>query len=500
MPVAPRRSIARKIAVAAAGASIVGAVTDLVVYSVLLRTNPSKAGPIAVALAFVLAVGVGFVVVKVVLSKLGIPLRRLVDAMSKAEEGDFLTRVPVASDDEVGALSTAFNRMLAAITNLRVSVIDRERELEIASERLGLQEALQAKSGELERRLHERRLLFDVLSTSTSSLSLDDVLAAIARSCGEALGLREFGILLREEAAGGPPEFVVRAAYGFKDPSQVLGLRRHAGEGVSGEVARTGQAIVIGDVQKDDRYLSYGGLVERVGSFVCVPARYRGEVIALLDFTRSEVGAFAAPEVALFGAIGEVASHAIGNARLFERVQALSLTDELTGLGNRRQLEEHLEAELERASRFQQPLSLLFIDLDHFKVLNDRAGHPVGDSVLRAVAKAIRHAVRKVDSVARFGGEEIVVILPRVEKSEAIAVANKVREKVFTEMMSHPESRAQPGGALTVSIGVASYPLDAPDAPTLVSRADEAVYAAKRSGRNCVVGYGVAPLRTRASA
>ncbi|MBI2897839.1 MAG: diguanylate cyclase [Deltaproteobacteria bacterium] len=505
--VAPSRSIARKIAFAAGGASIVGAVTDLVVYSVLLRTTPSKAGPIAVALACLLALGVGLVVVKVVLSRLGVPLRRLVDAMSKAEEGDFLTRVPVASDDEVGALSTAFNRMLAAITNLRVSVIDQERELEIASERLGLQEALQAKSGELERRLQERRLLFDVLATSTSSLSLDDVLTAIARSCGEALGLREFGILLREEAVDGPPglarhhpEFVVRAAYGFKQPSQVLGLRRHAGEGVSGEVARTGQAIVIDDVQNDDRYLSYGGLVERVGSFVCVPVRFRDEVIALLDFTRSEVRAFSAPEVALFGAIGEVAAHAIGNARLFERVQALSLTDELTGLGNRRQLEERLEAEFERANRFQQPLSLLFIDLDHFKLLNDRAGHPVGDSVLRGVARVIRQAVRKLDTVARFGGEEIVVILPRADKSEAIAVANKVRERVFAEMMPHPESGAQPGGAITVSIGVATYPSDAADARTLVSRADEAVYAAKRAGRNCVVGYGVAAPRTRASA
>lgn len=465
-------------------------VATLACYSLLLRSHPSIAGVVAVAMALALSLGVVAVVVRVVNDTLVRRMASLVGAMSEAEKGDFLARVPVEGEDELAALSTAYNAMLAAITNLRVSVIDQDRELKLASDKLHLQEALSEKSAQLERRLTERRMLFDALSTSTSSLSLDDVLTAIALSAGEGLGLREFGILLKEE---GTEDFVVRAAYGFADASKVLGLRRHAGEGVSGEVARTGMAIVIPDVTKDERYLSYGGLVERTGSFVCVPARWRGEVIALLDFTRAETSAFSATEVTLFSALGEVAAHAIGNARLFERVQRLSLTDELTSVSNRRYLEDRLEMELERAARFGQTLSVLFLDIDHFKLLNDREGHAAGDVILKDVAQILRSTVRKLDTVARYGGEELVVLLPKTDRAEATIVANKIREKVQADMAGRPEVAGQPGATLTVSIGVATYPADAADAATLLARADQALYAAKNAGRNRVVVSGEPP-------
>jgi len=485
------RSIGRRIALAAGGATITGVVTTLFVYTLLLRNHPSAAGPVALLMAVALAGAVVAVVIRVVNRTMVRRMSSLVDAMSKAEEGDFLTRVPVEEEDEIARLSEAFNQMLAAITNLRVSVIDQDRELRLAAEKLVLKEALSEKSEQLETRLRERRLLFDVLSTSTSSLSLDDVLTAIALSAGEGLGLREFAILLREE---GTNEFVVRAAYGFSDAQRVLGLRRQAGEGVSGEVASTGQPIVIGDVARDDRYLSYGGLVERVGSFVCVPVRWRGQVIALLDFTRAEPSAFTATEVALFGALSEVAAHAIGNARLFERVQRLSLTDELTGVANRRYLEERLEMEFERASRFTQSLSVLFLDIDHFKMLNDREGHAAGDQILREVAQILLHTVRKLDTVARYGGEELVLLLPKTDRSEALVVAGKIRERVQTEMMGKKVAAGQPEQTLTVSIGVATFPGDATDAATLLSRADQALYAAKNAGRNRVEAWSRTPV------
>lgn len=472
-------------------------VATLACYSLLLSRHPRFAGPVAVGMALALGAGVVALVIRVVHATLVRRMSSLVEAMSKAEEGDFLARVPIEGDDELARLSTAFNQMLAAITNLRVSMIDQDRELKLASEKLHLQEALTEKSTQLERRLAERRMLFDALSTSTSSLSLDDVLTAIALSAGEGLGLREFAILLREEET---PDFTVRAAFGFADASKVLGLRRHAGEGVSGEVARTGMAIVIPDVAKDDRYLSYSGLVDRVGSFVCVPARWRGEVIALLDFTRAETGAFSATDVALFNALGEVAAHAIGNARLFERVQRMSLTDELTSVANRRYLEERLEMEFERATRFGQSLSVLFLDIDHFKMLNDREGHLAGDTILKDVAQILRTTVRKLDTVARYGGEELVVLLPKTDRAEALIVANKIREKIQTEMAGRPEVGGQPTATLTVSIGVATYPSDATDAETLLSRSDQALYAAKNAGRNRVIAWGTTPVPpTRAS-
>lgn len=162
--------------------------------------------------------------------------------------------------------------------------------------------------------------------------------------------------------------------------------------------------------------------------------------------------------------------------------------DPLTGLDNRRQLMENLRLELQRAVRYQTPLSLLILDVDYFKKYNDTHGHPAGDEVLRRLAGILEKNTRAFDRVARYGGEEFVVLLPHTDIKGALAVAEKLRQMV--EQHPFPGEESQPGGRLTVSIGVAGFPDHAGQEDALLSQADRALYAAKAAGRNRVAVAG----------
>jgi diguanylate cyclase (GGDEF)-like protein len=175
---------------------------------------------------------------------------------------------------------------------------------------------------------------------------------------------------------------------------------------------------------------------------------------------------------------------AIANARLYQQTLELSFTDALTGVPNRRQLFLRLENEVSRSLRFGDPVSLLMIDLDLFKRINDAHGHTVGDGVLRGVALALRRSIRKIDIVARYGGEEFCVVLPRVGKPEALEVAEKLRRAVAAASMPGPEG--DPTLSVTISAGVATLGTDAQDVAGLIEKADTALYEAKRLGRDRV--------------
>ena len=166
------------------------------------------------------------------------------------------------------------------------------------------------------------------------------------------------------------------------------------------------------------------------------------------------------------------------------RLAQLAVTDGLTGLYNHRHFHERLTLEVERSQRSGLPLSLLMLDVDHFKQFNDTFGHPAGDEVLRQLARVLADTRRANDVVARYGGEEFAVILVDTPKFTAAKVAERVRERINTHDFSEAAPRA---GKLSASIGVATFPDDGADAETLVRSADQALYAAKRAGRNRVV-------------
>jgi diguanylate cyclase (GGDEF)-like protein len=174
------------------------------------------------------------------------------------------------------------------------------------------------------------------------------------------------------------------------------------------------------------------------------------------------------------------------------QLEEQAITDELTGLKNRRAFDERLQEEFRRAQRYSDPVSLIMIDLDHFKQVNDRYGHPFGDVVLRGSAEQIRASTRDPDICARYGGEEFAVILPKTHLSGALAVAERIWRELGARTHPLPTGAPRPDSAInvTASIGIAFYPSKDITTPELLLRyADEALYQAKKAGRNTICLY-----------
>ncbi len=169
-----------------------------------------------------------------------------------------------------------------------------------------------------------------------------------------------------------------------------------------------------------------------------------------------------------------------------KKLKHLAVHDGLTGLVNHLEFYHRLEKELNRARRYNSPLSLLMADIDNFKQINDIHGHIAGDKILKKLAKLIKKAVRQTDTAARYGGEEFTIILPMIDMQEALAGGERIRDLISSQPISIGKGKSI---HITVSIGVAAYPQNATAAAKLVSKADKALYRAKQAGKNQVQAY-----------
>jgi diguanylate cyclase (GGDEF)-like protein len=186
-------------------------------------------------------------------------------------------------------------------------------------------------------------------------------------------------------------------------------------------------------------------------------------------------------DLALLRSLADASVVSLRNAHLLDRLRAQATSDPLTGCENRRGFDERLTSEFGRALRYGRPLTLMLLDIDHFKEVNDRHGHEAGDDALRRLARALRSALRSNDTAARYGGEEFALLLPETPKQEGAQVAERIREMVTTLPQEAPHEIH-----ITVSLGVAGFPEDAGDAGELMRAADRALYQAKSAGRNRV--------------
>jgi diguanylate cyclase (GGDEF)-like protein len=408
------------------------------------------------------------------------PLGRLAAAMKKAEEGDFLVRAPVESKDEIGELAQEFNRMLAKITALKADEVDHRRELTEAQTELKLKGELESANSKLEGRLNELSLLYDVSRAFTSTLELTEVLERITELVPMRFEVPKLSIMLVN------PEGLLEVK--SAQPKSAVGLTFQIGEGICGKAAETRKSVYVADLETDAMFRVRGGQgAKGRGSLLALPMVQGGELLGVLNLERPTKADFGPEEIELFGGIADQAALAVKNARLHAQTVELSITDPLTQVPNRRHLFAQLEAEIARANRFGTQLSFLMVDIDYFKKLNDSAGHRAGDQVLREVCTLMKLRVRKVDTLARYGGEEFAIILPQVTRAEALEVAEKLRRAVEEAPLEH--AKVQPGGKVTISVGVASLPVDATEQDKLVDCADAALYASKRLGRNMVNAY-----------
>jgi diguanylate cyclase (GGDEF)-like protein len=226
----------------------------------------------------------------------------------------------------------------------------------------------------------------------------------------------------------------------------------------------------------------YGGLPRRIGSVAVVPVISGEQVIGALVIEGEEPAQIAQHEARNAGLLAAVARGPLEVVWEIEEVTLRARTDALTGLANRRHFDEQLRRVVAETDRFGGSSSLILVDLDHFKQVNDRYGHEAGDSVLKHVAQILTDGVRTVDLCARYGGEEIAVLLAQTSQQGAVELAERLRQS----LEKRPGSHGGESIAITASFGVATYPTPVPYGDWLVLAADKALYEAKASGRNCV--------------
>lgn len=419
------------------------------------------------------------------------PLQELIHIMSAASSKDFLVRAPVRAGDVIGRLAKSFNQLLERITTLDAFKLESERQLIMAQEELKYKNAIEEKNRaiekanqDLESRWKELSLLYDFSQELSATLELDELYNLVERLIGSNLGFREFAFLTFEEET---ECLTVKVTRGIPEEKRIQGMSFRAGEGITGRVFVTQETIYIPDTRKEPGYLYYKGELREDGSFLSIPLLFKKRVVGVLNMFRAGIDQFSSQEIRLLNTLAVELAIALVNAKLYSRTRELSVRDELTQLYNRRHFQEVLPLEIKRAQRFEKPLSLLMLDIDFFKSFNDRYGHLVGDHLLNKFVHIVNSRIREVDFMARFGGEEFVIILPNTSKEDGLKVAEKIRHLVrdysFFESSTKPEDR------LTISVGVASYPEDAQTMEDLVDDADMALYEAKRQGRDRVVLY-----------
>jgi diguanylate cyclase (GGDEF)-like protein len=253
------------------------------------------------------------------------------------------------------------------------------------------------------------------------------------------------------------------------------------GHGLAARVMEENRSLYVKDLERSELGASAVGQ-SGVRSWLGVPIEIHGEVEGALAVQSRSAHAFAEERIRLMEAVAAQAAVALQNARLYE----LAMVDGLTGLFVRRYFDARLDEEVERSKRFGSDFSVVMMDIDDFKHLNDSFGHPVGDRLLRGIAETIRRQMRAVDTAARYGGEEFAMILPRTSMVDGYNQAERIRQQIADYRFTADDQVL----SVTASFGIASFPgSGAEDAESLIRLADRALYRAKRTGKNRVELY-----------
>lgn len=282
----------------------------------------------------------------------------------------------------------------------------------------------------------------------------------------------------------------VKVVYGLPDKKVEDGINNgtiqcstiKAGEGIAGTVFLEKKAIITNLGASDPRFSQKNSMAS-TKTLLCVPLIVKGEAIGVINISNKLYNKlFNQKDLDFMSSLANQAAIAIDNAKLYE----LATKDGLTKLYIYRHFYTLLENEIRRCVRYKHNMSLLMIDIDDFKVINDSYGHLIGDNILREISSQISTAVRKIDTPARYGGEEFVVILPETNKNEATVIAERLRESIEKIVVETGDGiKVSP----TASVGIAQHPIDGIDAKTLVGNADVALYHSKNNGKNVVSIY-----------
>jgi diguanylate cyclase (GGDEF)-like protein len=278
-------------------------------------------------------------------------------------------------------------------------------------------------------------------------------------------------------------ELEIVGGRGWDNLEEVLGLRFPVpGDNPNTVVMQTGKPYILGDAVNAHSSFRQDGPHSHIRSWLGVPLIVREQMIGLLAIDSAQLNHFTEYHLKTASTFADQVAIALDNARLFEEVQNLALTDSLTGLYNRRGLFEIGHIEFTRTCRLERPFSVIMIDIDHFKRVNDQYGHPAGDQVLQFFASELLNTARGTDIVGRYGGEEFAIFLSGSDGKAAMELAERLRT-LIEKTPFYVEGKEI---RMTISLGVTEYNENNPNLETLVARADQALYVAKHKGRNRV--------------
>lgn len=337
----------------------------------------------------------------------------------------------------------------------------------------------------LDRQMHNLKILYDIGQALNFIDDLTKLLVMIIDQAIDVVKASKGSLMLLEK-----DELAVKVVRGIDKITEekilngeIQCTRIRLGEGIAGRVAQTGDPLLIKDTSTDSRFLA--SKHSNVDNIICIPLKVYDETIGVINISNKKNGTFTKEDLGIIETLADQAAVAINNARLYE----MAVTDGLTKLFIRRHFMQRMNEEFRRAKRYGREMSLLMLDIDHFKKLNDTYGHQAGDKVLVEVSKIFKHATRATDVCGRYGGEEFCILLPETSTTGAMIIARRLRKEVANEEVMFKRFELN----VTVSLGVATFPRDARDPQELIRKADLALYRSKEEGRNRVTPFSLPP-------
>ena len=340
---------------------------------------------------------------------------------------------------------------------------------------------------QLESRKRSIAQFYDFLRGVAATLDSEKVYHSVLVKFSKILKAERSSLMILNEESN---ELALEAALGAYS-EQMGPIRIKLGEGIAGAVLASGTPLVVRDVETDQRLPRTRPGHYKSRSFISYPITLGPRKVGVINLTERADGiAYENEDLSLLELMSPHLALIIDRTewhRKAEAFQRMSLTDPLTGLPNRRYLEDRLFEEVERSKRYDTPLSFMILDVDHFKSFNDFFGHTNADRVLVMTAQILRNSIRAIDMSARFAGDEFCIVLPETEIGDAARIADRLREAVCES-----EFRSEQGELMdkvTLSIGISSFSLSRQSPLSIIESADRALYQAKTRGRNCVAVY-----------
>jgi len=342
---------------------------------------------------------------------------------------------------------------------------------------------------ELKRQVERLSLFHEVGKALFSTLDLQKILQTIMEKISDLLQPDTWSLLMLDEKT---QELYFEIAIG-SGADKLKDVRLKLGEGVAGWVAQHGEAVLVEDVRNDARFTPKVDELTHTEtrSIVCVPIKARGHVLGVVELVNA-LGrpSFGVEDIPILKSLADYAAIALENARYVQRIHELTITDDCTALYNARHLNFVLDTEIYRSNRYGYEFSVIFIDLDYFKQVNDVHGHLVGSKLLWMIGDLIKGNLRMIDYAFRYGGDEFVVLLPQTSKENALLVVRRVRELLNSRVFFSEERMDI---KVTASFGIASFPVDGRTRKELLLKADEAMYLVKNTTRDdiALAGQGI---------